>query len=68
MNTNKTISYGNVSLQDAILALQNAEIHKAFSFEKSSGLEKSFKKFSKKMEEIKKFTIEELKGRMDVKD
>jgi hypothetical protein len=67
-NTNRNIGYTSTSLQDAILILQNAEIHRAFPFKKSSESQKSFEKFSEKMKEIKKFTIEELKGRIDIKD
>lgn len=64
----KTIGYGNISHQDTILALQNAEIHKAFPFQKTSEPEKSFEKFSEKMVEIKEFTLEQLEGRRDIKD
>ena len=64
----KTIGYGNISHQETILALQNAEIHKMFPFQKTSNLEKSFEEFSEKMVEIKEFTLEELERRRNMKD
>ncbi len=68
----KAINYrdniGIINYQDALLALKNAEIHKAFPLEKSLEKEKSFEKFVEKMEELKKFTPEELQKRTNKKE
>lgn len=64
----KNIGYWNISHQEAVLAVQNAEIHKMFPYEKHTLPQKSFEKFSEKMMEIKEFTLEQLEGRKNIKD
>jgi len=67
------INYGERSgimeYSDAIIALQNAVIHKVFPLEKSSTeKEKSFEKFIGKIEDLKGFSLEQLESRSNIKE